>query len=147
MFLERDSSFSCNLEEHFIIVLSSSDLNFLIEKKKNPYGQVNELILPLEPLLTSGALLASSLARLSSSGVSLTESMVDRSLGYGHNAAVQNHSSLKETSAVLSETISSLLSAVKNLHSCLSKLIRTASSDAGFLHKVYLWLFHVLLWI
>ena len=98
--------------------------------------QVNELILPLEPLLTSGTLLASILARLSSSGMSFTEGMIERSLLYGHNAADQSHSSLKDTSAALSETISSLLGAVKNLHSCLGKLIRTASSDAGFLHKV-----------
>ena len=104
--------------------------------KITSYVQVNELIVPLEPLLTSGALLANSLGRLSSSGMSLTEGVVERSSGYGHSAADQSHSSLKETSAALSETISSLLGAVKNLHSCLSKLIRTASSDAGFLHKV-----------
>lgn len=102
--------------------------------------QVNELVLPLEPLLTSGAPLANSLNRLSAPGSLLTEGIVDRNPGHIHNILDQNHLSLKNTSSTLAETVPGLLVAVKHLHSCLSKLIGTASSDAGFLHKVGVYL-------
>lgn len=102
------------------------------------FWQVNELFVPLEPLLTSDTLLSSRLARLSSSGIMLPDDLIrtEEISGSGHSAADLSHSRLNDISIALSETTSSLVNAVKNLHSCLSKLNRTASLDAGCLHKV-----------
>lgn len=93
------------------------------------------LLLPLEPLLSSGAALAKSSAWDTSTGLVVTDGRNESSPGHGGTILKLLHLGLRDIVPILNDSIPMLLRSVNQLYSCLCKLVRTASSDAGVLHK------------
>ncbi|CAM6124730.1 unnamed protein product [Calypogeia fissa] len=95
-------------------------------------GKVNHLILPLDPMLVSAA--TTFTHRVSDGG----DREVDMEVGSQAHSSVALQSLLKnirEVAPVVAHIIPGLITYVKCLHSSLAKLARTASLDAGVLHK------------
>lgn len=95
--------------------------------------QINHFIFPLEPMVASAA---TTFTHKVSDGGDLE---VDMEVGdQGHSLAdvLSLLKSVRETVPVVANTIPGLITYVKSLHSSLAKLARTASLDAGVLHKV-----------
>ncbi len=106
--------------------------------------QVNGLLLLLEPLLASAAAFVTRPAWGFSQGVVETEGSTEGSSAQAHNIFHSLHLNLREAVPSMADSIPRLLNSVKHLHVCLMKLVRTASSDAGVLHKASLYIFLVL---
>ncbi|KAL2631959.1 hypothetical protein R1flu_016645 [Riccia fluitans] len=95
----------------------TSDLNTL-----------NKLLVPLDPLLASAA---TAFARST-----VRDPDIDPDgAGHSHPSFQSLLKAIKEAGPVVSRTVPGLISYVNRLHSSLTKLARTASSDAGVLHK------------
>jgi hypothetical protein len=106
--------------------------------------QVNGLLLLLEPLLASAAAFVTRPAWGFSQGVVETEGSTEGSSAQADNIFHSLHLNLREAVPSMADFIPRLLNSVKHLHVCLMKLVRTASSDAGVLHKASLYIFLVL---
>eukprot|EP01018_Ginkgo_biloba_P002890 Gb_14475 [translate_table: standard] len=92
-------------------------------------NKVNMLLLPLEPMLASAS--SALVGLITREG----EQKLEISPGQGQALFQSLHLKLGEVRPVLTSTVPVLLNTVKELHMSLTRLARTASFDAGVLHK------------
>ncbi|BBN09596.1 serine/threonine-protein kinase SMG1 [Marchantia polymorpha subsp. ruderalis] len=93
-------------------------------------NKINLLLLPLEPMLASAA---TAFARTTVRDLDADGDIASQS----HSQAILQSllKTIKEAGPVVTRTVPGMIIYVNRLHSSLTKLARTASSDAGLLHK------------